>query len=538
MPSPHFFLSGFADIDQPVLTFDPVHDSSFHATTAFLLGPDFGCDVLSMAERFQQAQTSVLEGTGGMFPPPSLSPDALDGPISRPLSANGGSVLNVLEALDMSWKVFRSKSNVQKYINTSIPPDEPWDFGLCFDRGNGTQHCVVMNARGVKRTYTDHLIIREGVPAGNDVLGPNRRHLFWWCRPHPQWKEPNLKLRERSKRLEERYEESKKRIEQFREQRAGWMKIALQQSYQQLLLDLSERNRMTGNLSIHSMNTVLQLAEISELLNLMSEADGWNADLVRRRMERLGRDSIHTCHARYRHAQLLYRMAEYDRARDVSRENLTELKDFDNTFPLVAKQNILHCAIAMKRRRVDQALLAVEYLWLLQTNHPRDLKTTEMALEILYAAHTFKREFAAAEEYKRRHIGMYESGYGKLKQKGQCYYHLAVCLRRQEKFLEGMEASKTAIAIYKECLEYADEDIFDATQLLGNCFFDLKDWNKAKFYIDKAVKGYIDVLGPTADKTEKAKETLRILEKNARMRLGLAERLIQQAEKNKKKRKF
>jgi tetratricopeptide (TPR) repeat protein len=347
-----------------------------------------------------------------------------------------------------------------------------------------------------------------------------------------------LELRARAKNLEEHYEEAKKRLEQFKEKKAGWMRVALQQSYTQLLLDLPERNRTTGKFSIHSMNTVLQLAEISELLEFMSEADDWNAELVRRRAKRLGRESIHTCHARYRHAQLLYNVKEYDRARDVSRENLTILKDFDNTYPLVAKQNILECAIAMKRKRVDQALEVVEHLWSLETNHPKDLKTKEMALEILYAAHSYKREYAEAEGYKRKQIEMYEGGYGKLRQKGQCYYYLAVCLRRQEKFLEGVEASKRAISIYKECLGAADEDILDATQVLGNCFFDLKEWNKARFYIDKAVKGYTVALGLKADKTEKARETLRVLEKNARIKQGLAERLAQQAEKNKRKRKF
>lgn len=532
-------MSAHADIDQPSLTLDLVHDGSFHATTAFLLGPDFGCDVLNMAERFHQGQISVLENTNSISLPPSPRPDAEQvGSTSRPISTNKDHVLQILETLDMSWKVFRSKASVQKYLNTSVPPDEPWDFGICFDRGNGTQHCVVMHARGIKRTYTDHEIVREGVPAGNDVLASGCKHLFWWCRPHPQWKEANPELRARAKNLGEHYEEAKKRIEQFKEKKAGWMKVALEQSYTQLLLDLPERNRTTGEYSIHSMNTVLQLAEISELLNFMSEADDWNAELARRRAKRLGRESIHTCHARYRHAQLLYRMEEFDRARNVSRENLEALKDFDNTYPLVAKQNILECAIAMKRRRIDQALQVVEHLWSIENNHPSDLQTKEMALEILYAAHSFKREFAEAEGYKRRQIEMYEGGYGKLKQKGQCYYHLAVCLRRQGNFNDAVEVSKRAISIYKDCLGAADEDLFDATQLLGNCLFDLKDWNKARFYIDKAVKGYTVALGSKANKTEKAKETLKVLEKNAQIKQGLAERLAQQAEKNKRKRKF
>jgi tetratricopeptide (TPR) repeat protein len=526
--------------DQPILTLDLVHDNSFHAATAFLLGPDFGCDILKMAERFKQGQISVRENTNGItFMPPSPDPELqLGGSTSRPIRKSEDPVLKILETLDMSWKVFRSKAAVQKYLNTSVPPDEPWDFGICFDRGNGTQHCVVMHARGVKRTYTDHLIVREGLPAGNDVLSEGCKHLFWWCRPHPQWKEASLELRARAKTLEEHYEEAKKRIEQFKEKKAGWMKVALQQSYSQLLLDFQERTRTTGKFSIHSMNTVLQLAEASELLGFMSEADQWNRELVRRRGKRLGLESIHTCQARYRYSQLLYNMKEYDRARDVSRENLAMLKDFDNTYTLVAKQNILECAIAMKRRRVDQALEVVEHLWSIETNHPSDLKTKEMALEILYAAHSFKREFAEAEVYKRKHIEMYEAGYGTLRGKGQCYYHLAVCLRRQEKFNEAVDASKTAIRIYKECLGAADEDLFDATQLLGNCLFDLKDWNKARFYIEKAVKGYTVALGSKADKTEKAKETLKVLEKNAQIKQGLAERLAQQAEKNKRKRRF
>jgi tetratricopeptide (TPR) repeat protein len=180
----------------------------------------------------------------------------------------------------------------------------------------------------------------------------------------------------------------------------------------------------------------------------------------------------------------------------------------------------------------------VEYLWALEKNHPGDLKTKESALVVLYEAHAFKREYAEAEGYIRKQIEMYESGYGKEKEKGLCYYHLAGCLRRQEKFSEAVEASKNAISIYKECLGPVDEQLFDAYQLLGNCFFDLKDWNKARFYIDKAVKGYADALGPKADKTEKAREALRVLEKNARIKQGLAERLVQQQEKNKLKRKF
>lgn len=531
-------VSGHGDIEPPVLTLDLVHDSSFHATTAFLLGPDFDCDVPSMAQRFEQGQISVRENTNGITSmPPSPRPGAY-GYASRPISTNEDLALKTLETLDMSWKVFRSKAAVQKYLNTSVPPDEPWDFGICFDRGNGTQHCVVMHARAIKRTYTDHLIVREGLPAGNDVLAEGCRHLFWWCRPHPQWKEANLELRARAKTLEEHYEEAKKRIEQFKEKRAGWMKVALQESYTQLLLDLPERDRTTGKYSIHSMNTILQLAESSELLRFLSEADDWNAELVRRRAKRLGHESIHTCHARYRHAQLLYGMELYDRARDVSRENLIVLKDFDNTYPLVTKQHILECAIALKRRRIDQALEVVEHLWSIETNHPDDLKTKEMALDILYDAYSFKREYAEAAGFKQRQIDMYEGGYGKPRGKGRCYYKLAVCLRRQEKFLEGVEAAKKAISIYKECLGAADEDLFDATQLLGNCLFDLKDWNKARFYIDKAVKGYTIALGSRASKTEKAKETLKVLEKNARIKQGLAERLAQQAEKNKRKRKF
>jgi tetratricopeptide (TPR) repeat protein len=111
-------------------------------------------------------------------------------------------------------------------------------------------------------------------------------------------------------------------------------------------------------------------------------------------------------------------------------------------------------------------------------------------------------------------------------------------LRRQEKFPEGVETSKKAISIYKECLGPVDVELFDAYQLLGNCLFDLKDWNKARFYIDKAVKGYTGALGSKAEKTEKAIETLKVLEKNARIKQGLAERLVQQQDKNKLKRKF
>ncbi|KAN0099094.1 hypothetical protein V8E51_012869 [Hyaloscypha variabilis] len=531
-------LSGHTSVEEPRFILDLVHDNSFHATTAFLLGLDFGCDVFEMAERFHQGQLSVLENTNGIASLTSSPlPDVQDS-ISHPSNLDENPVLKTLETLDISWKVFTSKAAVQKYLNTSVPPDEPWDFGICFDRGNGSQHCVVMHARGIKRTYTDHLIVREGAPAGNDVLAPGCKHLFWWCRPHPQWKEANLERRARAKVLEEHYEEAKKRIDQFKEKKAGWMRVALQESYSQLLLDHPERIRTTGKFSIHSMNIVLQLAEISELLGFMLEADDWNAELVRRRAKRLGHASIHTCHARYRHSQILYRMDEFDRARDVSRANLLALNEFDNTYPLVAKQNILECAIAMKRRRVDQALKVVEHLWSIEKNHPSDLKTREMALEILYAAHSFKREYSDAEGYKRKQIEMYEAGYGTLRQKGQCYYQLAVCLRRQERFLEGVEAAKKAISIFKECLGAADEDMFDATQLLGNCLFDLKDWNKARFYIDKAVKGYTATLGSEADKTEKARETLRVLEKNAQIKQGLAERLVQQAEKNKRKRKF
>jgi tetratricopeptide (TPR) repeat protein len=535
--SPRMTRTGHGDVDQPILHLGLVHDNSFQATTAFLLGPDFGCDVLKMARRFERGQESLRENPNNLTP---LPPDFLsgEGSTSRLISTNEDHALQILRSLDMSWKVFRSKASVQKYINTSIPPDEPWDFGICFDRGNGAQHCAVMHARGMKRTYTDHLIVREGVPAGNDVLAPGCEHLFWWCRPHPQWKEANADLRAKTKTLEEHYEEAKKRIEQFKEKKAEWMKVALQQSYTQLLLDLPDRERTTGKFSIHSMNTVLLLAEIAELLNILKQADDWNRELVRRRAKRLGRVSIHTCHARYRHAQLLYRMKEYDRARDVSKENLKVLKEFDDTYPLVAKQNILACAIAMRRRRIDQALEVVEHLCSLEENHPGDLKTKDMALEVLYDAHSFKRDYGEAEGYKRKQIEIYEGGYGELKGKGQCYYQLGSCLRRQEKFQEGVEASKKAISIYKECLGEVDEDLFDACQQLGNCLFDLKDWSKARFYIDRAVKGYTVALGGKAEKTEKAREALRLLEKNAQITRGLAERLLAKHEENKKKRKF
>jgi tetratricopeptide (TPR) repeat protein len=485
-----------------------------------------------MARRFYQGQVAAL-------PTNSISDGQVgDGSASRPLSRNHDKVLAILESLDISWKVFTSKASVQKYLNTGVPPNEPWDFGICFDRGNGSQHCVVMHARGIKRTYTDHIIVREGVPAGNDVLAPGCQHLFWWCRPHPQWKEANSERLARAKALEENYEAAKKRIEQFKERKAGWMKSALQQNYAQLLTDLPERERTTGRLSIHSINIVLQLAEISELSDSFSEADKWNQELVRRRAKRLGSESIHTCHARYRHTQLLYKIEQYDRARDIAKENLQALKNFDDSYPLVAKQNILACAIALRRRRIDQAFGVVEYLWALERNHPGDLKTKELALEVLCEAHAFKREYAEAEGYIRKKIEMCENGYGKAKEKGLCYYHLAGCLRRQEKFLEAVDASKKAISIYKECLSPVGEQLFDAYQLLGNCLFDLKDWNKARFYIDKAVKGYGDILGPKADKTGKATEALNVLEKNARIKQGLAERLIHQQEKNKSKRKF
>jgi hypothetical protein len=529
------------DVPEPIMNLDLLHDASFHATTAFLLGPDFGCDVHRMARRFQQGQESVREATNDIISPPAQSESKTepgDGSTSRPLSTNDDSVLKILDSLDMSWKVFRSKTSVQKYLNTSVPPNDPWDFGICFDRGNGSQHCAVMHAQGMKRTYTDHTVVREGVPAGNDVLAPGCKHIFWWCRPHPQWKEANSELRARAKNLEEHYEEAKKRIDQFKEKKAGWMKVALLQSYARLLEDLPERERTTGRFSIHSMNTVLQLAEIAELSERLSEADDWNGELVRRRAKRLGRKSIHTCHARYRHAQLLYNMEKYDQAGDVSKENLAALKDFDNSYPLVAKQNILACAIALKRKRIEQAVEVVEHLWSLESNHPGDLKTKEFALEILHDGHSFRREYAKAEGFKRKQIEMYEAGYGKGKDKGLCYYHLAVCLRRQEKFNEGLEASKKAISVYKECLGDADQGLFDAYQLLGNCLFDLRDWNKARFYIDKAIKGYTGTLGSKADKTEKARETLKVLEKNAQIKQGLAERLAQHQEKNKLKRKF
>jgi hypothetical protein len=402
-------MAGHGDVLEPILTLDLIQDASFHATTAFLLGPDFGCDVARMARRLQQGQVSARENTIGLSSLLSNSvsePEPGNSSSFRPLSTNDDKVLEVLDSLDISWKLFRSKTAVQKYLNTSVPPNEPWDFGICFERGNGTQHCVVTHARGIKRTYTDHMIVRAGAPAGNDVLAPGCKHLFWWCRPHPQWKEANAERLAHAKTLEEHYEAAKQRIEQFKERRAGWMKVALRQNYAQLLQDLPERERTTGRFSIHSMNIVLQLAEIAELIDLPSQADDWNRELVRRRAKRLGRESIHTCHARYRHAQLLYKMENYDQARDVSKENLMALKSFDDTYPLIGKQSILACAIAMKRRRIDQALQAVEHLWALESNHPGDLKTKEVALEVLYEAHSFKREYAEAEGYKRKQIEM------------------------------------------------------------------------------------------------------------------------------------
>jgi hypothetical protein len=58
-------------------------------------------------------------------------------------------------------------------------------------------------------------------------------------------------------------------------------------------------------------------------------------------------------------------------------------------------------------------------------------------------AHSFRREYAEAEGYWQKQLEMYEGCYGKLKGKILCYYQLAVCLRRQERFGECVDVVST-----------------------------------------------------------------------------------------------
>ncbi|KUJ19618.1 uncharacterized protein LY89DRAFT_716166 [Mollisia scopiformis] len=117
------------------------------------------------------------------------------------------------------------------------------------------------------------------------------------------------------------------------------------------------------------------------------------------------------------------------------------------------------------------------------------------------------------------------------------YFELATCLNRQDRLEESVDAAKSALEFYKESenMKRYQESVCDVYNLLGKLYFDLQEWNKAIFYLEKAAHGYASKLGSRDEKTVKARELLKVLEKSVRIRQGLAERLVKDREKAKPK---
>lgn len=130
--------------------------------------------------------------------------------------------------------------------------------------------------------------------------------------------------------------------------------------------------------------------------------------------------------------------------------------------------------------------------------------------------------------------------FGDKKHRADVYIQLANSLKRQDRLGAAAEVARTAVKLYKDSdnLEQYDESVCEAYNLLGKLYFDMKKWNRARIYLEKAANGYTQSLGSMDEKSVKARELLNVLEKTMSIRRGLAERLVKHEEKKRLKRKF
>lgn len=509
-----------------------VPDDSFWATSAALLGPDFDFNSRTLVERVEAARAGrEAKYKNIAVLTDSSQPSTADIPIIPP------ELIISLESLGMSWKWFTEESHVKKYISNRVPNADPWDFGVCLAHEDGRLQCLVMHAQGPARTYSEPTAFR-GLQLDANIIVAGCKPVFWWCRPHPQWSEANRGRFARGKKMDAQYAFAKRNIQAFISVDSPETRFALRQSRQDLSKDVEARERATGRYSVATMNTILQLSTINELLSFLDESERWAAELVKRRTNRVGRNNEHTCAARYKHSQLLLKMQRYDDAKRVATQNFEGLLNLAPSNILVTKQNIQNCAIACKRRRLDQALEVVEHLWTLERWHPSDRATKELGLEVLVEIHTLRGHFDRVEEYLRKQIALYDTTYGSKSSLGHLYYSLGSALNSQQKEEDAVRELRKCAAVYKDMgLEPHDIEVIQVNELLGEVLASLKEWNKARQCLEVANNGATLAWGSEDPRALKARGNLEALDERIKLKGGLAERLVKHRDKERGKEK-
>lgn len=510
-----------------------VPDDSFWATSAALLGPDFDFNSRTLVERVEAARAgreAKYKNITAVYND-SLEPSTAATPIIPQ------ELIISLESLGMSWKWFTEEAHVKKYINHRVPNADPWDFGVCLAHEDGRLQCLVMHAQGPARTYSEPTAFR-GFQLDANMIVAGCKPVFWWCRPHPQWSEANRGRFASGKKMDTQYAFAKRNIQAFNSIDSPETRFALRQSRQDLLKDVEARERATGRYSVATMNTILQLSTINELLSFLDEAERWAAELVKRRTNRVGRTNEHTCAARYKHAQLLFKMQRYDDAKRVATQNFEGLLDLAPSTLLVIKQNIQNCAIACKRRRLEQALEVVEHLWTLERWHPNDRATKELGLEVLVEIHTLRAHFDRVEEYLRKQIALYDTTYGTKSSLGHLYYSLGSALNSQQKEEDAVRELRKCAVVYKDMgLEPHDVEVVQVNGLLGEVLASLKEWSKARHCLEVASNGATLAWGSKDPRALKARGKLEALDEKIKGKGGLAERLVKHRDKDRGKEK-
>jgi len=394
-----------------------------------------------------------------------------------------------------------------------------------------------MHAQGPARTYSEPTDV-GGLHLDANMLVSGSTPVFWWCRPHPQWSEVNRGRFARAKKMDTQYAFAKRNILAFKMLDSPETRFALRQSRQDLLNDVEARERSTGRYSVTTMNTILQLSTINELLSFLDESERWAAELVRRRIVRVGRNNEHTCAARYKHSQLLLKMQRYDDAHRVAMQNADGVNDLLPTNLLVTKQNIQNCAIACKKKRFDQALEVMGHLWTLERFHPNDRATRELGLEVLVEVHGLRGQVERVEEYLRRQISLYDTTYGNKSSLGNLYFSLGSALSSQSKYESAARELRKSTAVYKDIgLEPHDVEVVEAYALLGEVLVSLKEWGKARQALEKAANGATLAWGSKDPRALKAKYRLEDLDNRGKSKGGLVEKLVKHRDKERERAK-